>query len=197
LPPAHGRAGRPRHIVALHSDAVQSNDPIDRAALKQAAALANALNLWYGDLALLMRNFTHDGAVVEHWLPTTSVASPAPRPEVLRAREAVRAIVRPAAGATVQELTTLGVTLARCNPQNAADVTPLLRVCDADEAYRTLEQHLAASWQLGRGGPAVRALIDMFASSGHRFWCAQGTTIFVAAPSLERIALIGYQGDGP
>lgn len=175
-----------------------SNDPIDHTALERATAFANALNLWWGDLAFLLRNFASDIAIAEHWLPVTSVGPTPARPAVLLAREAVRALALPPEP-NAQELVTLGVALAQCNPQTPAGFTPLLRACDADEARSALLQHLERSWQLGRGEACARALIDLFASSGHRFWCAPGstTTIFIASPQLERIALIRYEGDGP
>jgi hypothetical protein len=178
---------------------VQSNDVLDRVAHELATTLANTLNLWWGDLAFLVRNFAHDSAIAEHWLPVTTVGPTPPRPHVLHAREAVLALSRPTAEPNEQDFVALGVALSQCNPQPPAGYTPHLRACDADEARKTLLQHLERSWQLGRGEAGARALLDVFASSGHRFWHAPGstTTIFMATPALERIALISYEGDGP
>jgi hypothetical protein len=172
-------------------------DPLDVAACVAAHRAMRAMNLWYGDLALLIRNFATSRSYAVHLVATTERVGPVEASGLDRTRAALDALARS------DEPRALADALMRASAHPTPHAPMKLDACSVDDAFARLVDHFARS-HLGAPADEARTLLDFFAWSGHAFFdCGdlrrgqiETTAIFVRAASGERVALLEYLGDG-
>jgi hypothetical protein len=157
-------------------------DPIERAATDATLAMSHALNLWYGDVTLVLCNFARGVGVVVPG-PGDAVAANA----LARARPAERA-----------EIAARLLEIAGLTAPFPIELVPI----DLETAIERLCAHLGQS-QIRAPDAEARALLTVFAD--HRLSEVVGagrrqiasTAFCLEAADGGRAALLAYVGDGP